>query len=272
MANFTTHMAVGTVVAGALGTLTLAADVVAPENVIAVTLAGAVGSVLPDIDLQDSRAARAMFTGLGIFFSFSLLFAFATHLSIAELWILWFGALAGIRYGLYALFHRLSVHRGNWHSLLAGVLMAALTAITFYFVLGRHQGVAWLAGGFMFIGYLVHLILDEVYSVDVGGHRLKASFGTALKFYDKRYPTAAIAMAAATVLALVVTPSPKTFVDGMSSKQMWVELNGRLLPKDKWFGLIPRHLQMVAVPADEQNAREKPLSNTIETGTIYRAQ
>ena len=52
MANFTTHIGAGTVVSGALATLTLAADVVAPENLIAVTMAGVLGSILPDIDLS----------------------------------------------------------------------------------------------------------------------------------------------------------------------------------------------------------------------------
>ena len=55
MANFPTHIAVGTVVSGALATVTVAADMVAPENIVAVTLAGVLGSVLPDIDLKDSR-------------------------------------------------------------------------------------------------------------------------------------------------------------------------------------------------------------------------
>jgi len=265
MANFTTHIAAGTLVAGALGTLTLAADVVAPENVIAVTLAGVVGSVLPDIDLQKSRAGRGMFAGLAVFFSFAVLFTFATKYSIAELWILWLGALLGVRYGLYFLFHRLSVHRGNWHSLLAGLLVAALTAIAFKYVFGRHEGVAWLGAGFMFIGYLVHLVLDEMYSVDITGRRLKASFGTALKFFDNRYPTAAIAMAAATALTLIVTPSPKTFVDGMSSKEMWAGLNERMWPEKSWFGIVPRHRHMVARPDDSQSG-----TNGLETGSIER--
>ena len=48
MANFTTHIAIGTIVSGGLATLTLAANVVAPENLIAVTMAGVLGSVMPD--------------------------------------------------------------------------------------------------------------------------------------------------------------------------------------------------------------------------------
>src|SRR5690348_4789180 len=101
MANFTTHIGVGTVAAGALATLTLAADVIAPENLIAVTMAGVLGSVLPDIDLKESRPSRAMFAGLAVFFSFAVLFTFATTRSVAELWVMWLGTMAFVRYGLH---------------------------------------------------------------------------------------------------------------------------------------------------------------------------
>ena len=187
MANFTTHIAAGTVASGALATLTLAADVVAPENIVAVTMAGVLGSVLPDIDLKDSRPGRAMFAGLGVFFSFAVLFTYATKYSIAELWVLWLGTLVAVRYGLHYVFHKLAVHRGNWHSILAAVFSSALTALAFYYIFERQDGVAWLAAGFMFLGYLVHLTLDEMYSVDVMDIRIKSSFGTALKLMDFRH-------------------------------------------------------------------------------------
>ena len=109
MANFPTHIVVGTVVAGSLATLTLAADVIAPENLIAVTMAGSLGSVLPDIDLKDSRPSRALFAGLAVFFSFALLFHFAPKLSIAEMWILWLATLLFVRFGLHTAFHRLTM-------------------------------------------------------------------------------------------------------------------------------------------------------------------
>jgi hypothetical protein len=98
MANFPTHLAIGTIVSGAAATLTLAADVVAPENLVAVTLAGVLGSVLPDIDLKDSKPSRAMFTGLSVFFSFAVLFEMAAKLSVAEMLIIWLGTLFFVRY------------------------------------------------------------------------------------------------------------------------------------------------------------------------------
>ena len=247
MANFTTHIGAGTVVAGALATLTLAADVIAPENLVAVTLAGVLGSVLPDIDLKDSRPSRAMFAGLAIFFSFAVLFNVAMKYSIAELWIVWLGTLVGVRYGLHKIFHKISVHRGIWHSLLAGTFCAVATAIVFHRLLGKPEGVAWLAAGFMMIGYLTHLILDEMYSVDVMDTRIKASFGTAMKLFDSRYPVASLAMAAATVAAVMVSPPTKMFRDGISSKSMWTGLQSRLLPGDKWFGLVSAH-RIASVP------------------------
>jgi len=177
-----------------------------------------------------------MFAGLAIFFSFAVLFSLATRLSIAELWILWLGTLVFVRYGLQTVFHKMAVHRGIWHSITAAISCSVLTAILFKHLLGRPDGVGWLAAGFMFVGYLTHLTLDEIYSVDVMDTRLKASFGTALKLLDRRHPRASAAMVAATALAIWASPSTGTFVEGISSRKMWASVQHRLLPEDRWFG------------------------------------
>ncbi len=235
MANFTTHIAVGTVVSGALAVVTLAADVVAPENLLAVTMAGVLGSVLPDIDLKDSRPSKAMFSGLGIFFSFAVLFNFAHKYSIAEMLILWLGTLLFVRYVAKEIFARFSYHRGIWHSLLAMVFCAFVTAWVFGKLLGRDEGVAWLGAGFLAIGFLTHLILDEIYSVDVMDTRIKSSFGTALKLFDHNHLGHSSAMAAATVLAFLATPPTGVFVQNITSPALWTGLHQRLLPQDQWF-------------------------------------
>lgn len=264
MANFTTHIAVGTVVSGALATLTLAADVVAPENLVAVTVAGVLGSILPDIDLKDSRPSRAMFAGLGIFASFVVLFNAATKFSVVELWVLWLGALVAVRYGLHAVFHRLAVHRGIWHSILAGVFCAVTAAAIYTYALGKPEGVAWLAAGFLFVGYLTHLVLDEIYSVDVMDTRLKSSFGTAFKLIDTRHPRGTVAMAVATAAMIYLSPSTKMFVDGVSSRDLWTGLEQRLLPQDKWFGVFSPGSYFAQAP--EQFAPE-----SVTTGSLPEA-
>jgi len=265
MANYATHIAVGTVVSGALATLTVGADILGPESIMAVTLAGVAGSVMPDIDLKDSRASAILFSGIGVFASFCVLFMNADNYSIAELWILWLGSLVLVRYGFSALFFRISVHRGVWHSLLAGLFWAGLTAILFHYVLGLHEGVAWLGGGFMFIGYLTHLVLDEIYSVDFMGNRLKASFGTALKIWDSRYPGNSLALTMATVLLLLVAPTPKPFFEAVSSPSLWTGLNDRLLPSDKWFGVISTDRTV----ASEQGTQA---SSRITTGSLPKSE
>ncbi|NJO32548.1 MAG: metal-dependent hydrolase [Rhodospirillales bacterium] len=236
MANFPTHIAVGTVVSGALATVTVAADMVAPENIVAVTLAGVLGSVLPDIDLEDSRPGRAMFAGLGVFFSFAVLFSLQRKYSIAEMLVLWLGTLLFVRYVAKEIFFRISYHRGVWHSILAMIFCSFVTAWVYSKLLGKDEGVAWLAAGFLAIGYLTHLVLDELYSVDVMDTRIKASFGTALKLFDHRRLGHSAAMAMATVLVFMFTPSTKMFLENITSRQLWTDLNSRLLPQDKWFG------------------------------------
>lgn len=249
MANFTTHIAVGTVVSGALATLTLAADVIPREALVAVTMAGVLGSVLPDIDLKDSRPSRAMFAGLGIFFSFAVLFSVAGKYSIIELWMLWLGTLVGVRYGVHAIFHRFAVHRGIWHSLLATVFCALFTAVVFKYILGEPDHIAWLGAGFMAIGYVTHLVLDELYSVDVMDTRLKASFGTALKLIDVHNLRDSVVMAAAVAGLVMIAPPAKPFVEGLTSRALWSNLEAKLLPQESWFGIVDTKRAMASAPA-----------------------
>jgi membrane-bound metal-dependent hydrolase YbcI (DUF457 family) len=268
MANFATHIAIGTVVSGALATVTLAADLVAPENIVAVTLAGMLGSVLPDIDLKESRPARAVFAGLAVFFSFAVLFSLERRYSIAEMLIMWLGTLLLVRYVAKEIFFRFSYHRGIWHSLLAMAFCALITAWVFYRPLQRDAGVAWLAAGFLSIGFLTHLILDELYSVDVMDTRIKASFGTALKLVDSRHWGHSCAMALATGLIFLVTPPTKVFVENITSRALWSELQRRLLPADhKWFAGVAWIKDVV--PHGNVDASQAPADGSpIATGSI----
>lgn len=257
MANFPTHIAIGTLVSGTLATLTLAVDAVSPENLVAVTMAGVLGSVLPDIDLKDSRPARAMFSGLAVFFAFAVLFSVAGRYSVAEMLILYVGTLVAVRYGAKWVFFKMSYHRGIWHSILAAVFVSLFTAAVFYHALGRPDAVAWLAAGFMFVGYMTHLTLDEIYSVDVMDTRIKASFGTAIKLVDRRHWGHSAAMAAAALLAFAITPSSTLFIHNIAQPSLWSSLQAQLLPHKgaTWFG----------VNVGEMLARAKLRANRVET-------
>ena len=72
-----------------------------------------------------------MFAGLAVFFSFAVLFSLERKYSIAEMLILWLGTLVVVRYVAKAVFFHFSYHRGIWHSLLATVFCAFLTAVVY---------------------------------------------------------------------------------------------------------------------------------------------
>jgi membrane-bound metal-dependent hydrolase YbcI (DUF457 family) len=271
MANFPTHIAIGTLVSGTLATFTLAVDAVAPENLVAVTLAGVLGSVLPDIDLKESRPARAMFSGLAVFFAFAVLFSIAGQYSVAEMLILYVGTLVAVRYGAKFVFFKFSYHRGIWHSILAAVFVSFATAAAFYYVLKRPDAVSWLAAGFMFVGYMTHLILDEIYSVDVMDTRLKLSFGTAVKLVDRKHWGHTGAMAAATVAAFLATPPSSLFVKNISSQSMWASLQKQLLPPagKPWFGVDMAGMSAKAMPKTLQRSDvAAPATSPIATGSV----
>jgi hypothetical protein len=62
--------------------------------------------------------------------------------------------------------------------------MCAIFAAIAYLIYPSHNHVlrVWMAGAIT-VGCLTHLVLDECFSVDLRGQRLKRSFGTAVKLW-----------------------------------------------------------------------------------------
>ncbi|MGF1649966.1 MAG: metal-dependent hydrolase [Hyphomicrobiaceae bacterium] len=267
MANYATHIGYGTVVSGGLATLTLAADILSPESLMAVTLAGVVGSFLPDIDLKDSRASGVLFSAFAFFFAFCVMFLNADKYSIIELWLLVATTFILTRYGAEAAFQRFSYHRGIWHSLAAALFFSFLTIIIYHYLLGLHPGVAWLGGGFMLVGYLTHLILDEIYSVDLMNRRLKLSFGSALKIVDTRRPGESLFVVMIAAIAFLLTPPSTDFIRGITSADLWRDINARLLPKEAYFGVIPIDASKRGAPSESGAAIDTAADRVIAPAT-----
>lgn len=238
VANFSTHLAVGAVASGLAASVTLAAGAVPPGDLATLTAAGIVGSILPDIDLQKSHPSRMLFGALGILFAFIALFQFYEWYSIAELWAIWLGVYVLIRLGLWRFFHRHAVHRGIFHSVLAGLVFMALTAIIVTHLLGRDPAIGWLAGVFVLIGYLVHLTLDEIYSVDFEGAYIKRSFGSALKIWQYDSSRASLLMTTALLIAITFAPTVTPLVETMASLRLDEFLQQRMWPEGDWFAPV----------------------------------
>jgi hypothetical protein len=235
MADFATHLGWGAVGAGLAASATYAADIVPSSELLTLTMAGVIGSILPDIDLEKTVPSRSLFTGLGLVMAFIVLFNFRASYSILELWLIWLGVFCAIRYGAYNIFHRRTNHRGIFHSILAGLFFMTFTAVLLSHGIGREPLVAWMAGFFVFFGYLIHLTLDEIYAVDITGAHLKRSFGTAMKLFDGRSVRASSAMLAALFIALAMAPSPMDFLHIMRPVQVTQFFRERMFPQGRWF-------------------------------------
>jgi hypothetical protein len=239
MANFNTHLAVAAVGSGLCATVALAGHAAPPNYLLTLTLAGTIGGILPDIDLDKAIPSRILFSALGAISGFIALFSLHNQYSISELWIVWIAAYAFMRYGVYWVFQNRTHHRGIFHSLLTGFFFMVVTAVIFDRVFHEPAPIAWLTGFFVLIGFLIHLVLDEIYAVDIEGAHIKKSFGTALKVFDYHSWRTSALMAVAVVAVAWFTPPAKDFWDTVKPPVLYSFLKERLLPKGHWFGFQP---------------------------------
>lgn len=164
------------------------------------------GGILPDIDADRSKAIRLIFNLLAVPAVVAGVLLLQSRLTPGALVLASGGLYLGVRYLAGALFARFTVHRGLWHSLLAGVLCGLVTAALSHRLFLQPDRLAWAHGLAITLGFVLHLLLDELYSVDLTGARLKRSFGTALKPLDWRSPGNSLVMLLAAVNLLPWLP------------------------------------------------------------------
>ncbi len=236
MASFATHIGVGLSLSGVAATSVYVAGLATPREMLVYLGLGTIGSLLPDVDADNSTPVHVGFTLVSITLAFVAMFSLTGRgLSVAELVILWLLTYGVFRWLVFALFIRLSVHRGMFHSVPAAALMGLLTAIAAHRLLGQPPLQAWIGGCFVSFGYLVHLTLDEIYSVNLFGLRVRRSLGTALKFWSSANPLAGLCLYAACVTAAWMAPDPQPFLRVVSARETFIHIGKRLLPEQGWF-------------------------------------
>jgi hypothetical protein len=162
----------------------------------------ALGGMLPDLDSDSGVPVREMFGLSAALVPFLLyqrvlsLCDFSPERALAVL----AGLYLFIRYGLSSVFKRLTVHRGMFHSLPA-MLIAGLAVYLLYHSEDVRLRLL-LAGGVM-IGFLSHLVLDELCSVDFSGVRLHLNqfAGSAVKLRSPSWPATLATYAVLAALA-----------------------------------------------------------------------
>jgi membrane-bound metal-dependent hydrolase YbcI (DUF457 family) len=182
MADFRTHVTFSSILGAGYGTLAYTGfDMPLSTCLLAGGLCG-VSGMLPDLDsdsgipLRESIAFAAAIVPMMLVDRLEYL-----GLDNESIVLIGAGLYLFIRFGFAAFLKQFTVHRGMFHSLPAALIFAELA---FLLASGDLAMRSFKAGGVL-LGFLSHLLLDEVWSVRMTytGPRLKKSFGTAFKLW-----------------------------------------------------------------------------------------
>ncbi len=231
MADFKTHTLVATVISGGLGVAALATGLATPADAFCYWLAGTLGGLLPDIDSDESLALRIVFRLFGALAAALLALYWMTTLPAWQVALLACAVYLLVRFVLLELFARVTVHRGILHSLLANLLFGVIGVLLSFHLFSLQVQQAWGIGAFVVMGATVHLLLDEIYSVDLSGMRIKRSFGTALKLTDWQQPGLSLLLVLACLGGFWLSPGGPAWVQAMDLASLpWPDAQGLALP------------------------------------------
>lgn len=183
MAGFRTHITVSTAVGIAYGAGGHWLYGMPPETSVLATALCSASGMLPDLDSDSGRPLREMITFTASVVPMLLIHRFE-ELGLSHDMIVLSGVLVYcfVRFVVSSWLKTLTVHRGMFHSLPAAAIAGLLA-----FLLCESETLEnrYFKAGAVLLGFMSHLILDEIWSVQFqrGRMRLKSSSGTALKFW-----------------------------------------------------------------------------------------
>lgn len=187
LAGFKTHISTSTMVGVAYGYWGVADQGMSLESALLAGGLCSVSGMLPDLDSDSGVPLRETSMFLAAIAPMLLIDRWRdmglSHESMALAAMLIYIA---IRFVAVEFFRRFTVHRGIWHSIPAA-LIAGL--IAYLLMPSPSEGMRVYKSLAVFVGFMTHLILDEIWSIDFsrGRLRMKKSFGTALKFFGNAW-------------------------------------------------------------------------------------
>ncbi len=186
MASFQQHVNTAVITTGVIVTPLHSAGLLNITQAFIILAVGLLGGILPDLDSDNSKPVQIVFKIFSIFSPLIVLLTVAKDFSLLNMIFVWFISSLLLHLILFKFFLSLTRHRGVIHSIPMGVLFGQLTTVFFLFTLEFDIVFSSIAGAFLFFGFLTHLILDEIISLNSLGLRVKRSIGTAFKLYDTK--------------------------------------------------------------------------------------
>jgi hypothetical protein len=238
MAGFKAHFFTAAIAGGTVATSLLSAGVITQNSLLLCFAAAILGGVLPDIDSDTSTVLTVSFTSFSLIFSFFILFSQVEHLSTIESLLLWFAVFMFFKVFVFGLFTKLTAHRGIFHSIPAAFLSLFVTTILLHRLFNLSNQTVWLVGAFLFMGFIIHLLLDELASLNIfslGG--VRKSFGSAAKLFSTNL-IATASLYIATVLLYMLTPATDGIFSHLSDPLTLKIISTQFFPTDGWFSHI----------------------------------
>lgn len=184
MADFRTHITVSSLCGIAYGAAAVGPFHHPPETAVLAGTLTAVGGMLPDLDSDSGRPVREMSSLIAAVMPL-LAYNRLTQVLHSQEGV--FAAIV-ILYGLVRyvgtpLFKKITVHRGMYHSIPAMLVFGLIVYLEYH---SPDRSTRLLLALGVMLGFLSHLILDEIWSVGFDGLRikLKSSAGSAMKFFS----------------------------------------------------------------------------------------
>ena len=143
----------------------------------------AVAGMMPDLDSGPGIPLRECVAFAAAVVPIMMIHRFQHFGMPLEMIILCGAALyLAIRFGMAWVLKNYSIHRGMFHSLPAAAIAGQVTFLAFA---AEEPLRRYFVSSAVVLGFLTHLVLDEIWSVQLGmfGPKFKKSFGTALKFH-----------------------------------------------------------------------------------------
>ncbi|MFK7778252.1 MAG: metal-dependent hydrolase [Gimesia sp.] len=185
MAGYKEHISVSGLLGIGYGTTACLLVGFTPTQGIIAGVLTWIGGMLPDLDAETGRPIKELFSLTAAVASFVAMRSMIQVNSDPDSAVLMaIGTYAAVRYGAAALLGKFAVHRGMFHSFPALIISGEAIFLTYA---SDSYAVKFLMAGGISLGFLSHLVLDEVYSVERKGARirLKKSSGTAMKWFGK---------------------------------------------------------------------------------------
>ena len=178
MASFKQHVSVSGLFGVFIFCAVLLAGLERVPNALLVGLWCWFAGMLPDIDSDTGRPLELIFKHLAACIPFLLIEQLPDDIALSTLTLVFVFTYYFVLFPLKSMFAKRTKHRGMFHSIPMGLFLAALICFAYRSegALARYIGLA------VFVGYLSHLALDEIFSVDLMHIKIKRSFGTALTF------------------------------------------------------------------------------------------